>query len=41
MKEAWEEIKANPEVSVTIDLFYIGLVFFKKGRVKEDFRIRF
>lgn len=41
MKEAWEEIKAHPEVSVTIDLFYIGLVFFKKGRVKEDFKIRF
>lgn len=41
MKEAWEEIKAHPEVSVTIDLFYIGLVFFKNGRVKEDFKIRF
>lgn len=41
MKEAWEEIKAHPEVSVTLDLFYVGLVFFKKGRVKEDFKIRF
>lgn len=41
MKEAWEQIKAHPEVSVTIDLFWIGLVFVKKGRAKEDFKIRF
>ncbi len=41
MKEAWEQIKIHPQVSVTIDLFWIGLVFFKKGQVKEDFRIRF
>lgn len=41
MKEAWEEIKKHPKVSVTIDLFWIGLVFFKKGQVKEDFKIRF
>ena len=41
MKEAWEQIKAHPQVSVTIDLFWIGLVFFKKGQAKEDFRVRF
>ena len=40
MKEAWAEIKADPNVTVTIDLFWIGLVFFKKGQVKEDFLIR-
>jgi predicted O-methyltransferase YrrM len=40
MKEAWAEIKANPQVTVTIDLFWIGLVFFKGGRVKEDFKIK-
>jgi len=40
MKEAWSEIKAHPRVTVTIDLFWIGLVFFKGGRVKEDFLIR-
>ena len=39
MKEAWATIKAHPQVTVTIDLFWIGLVFFKKGRVKEDFVI--
>jgi predicted O-methyltransferase YrrM len=40
MKQAWDEIKANPKVTVTIDLFWIGLVFFKSGRLKEDFLIR-
>lgn len=41
MKEAWVQIKAHPQVSVTIDLFWIGLVFFKKDQVKEHFRIKF
>lgn len=41
MKEAWEEIKAHPEVRVTIDLFWIGLVYFRKGQAKENFKIRF
>lgn len=41
MKQAWAQIKANPQVTVTVDLFWIGLVFFKGGRVKEDFKIRF
>lgn len=41
MKEAWEEIKANQNVSFTVDLFWIGLVFFRKGHTKEHFRIRF
>ncbi|MXV17638.1 O-methyltransferase [Hufsiella ginkgonis] len=41
MKEAWQHIKSHPNVTITIDLFWIGLVFFKKGRSKEDFKIRF
>jgi len=41
MKEAWEEIKADPQVTVTIDLFWIGLVFFKKGQAKEHFKIKY
>ncbi len=41
MKEAWEEIKNHPDVSVTIDLFWIGLVYFRKGQVKEHFKIKF
>ena len=41
MKEAWEEIKNHPDVTVTIDLFWIGLVYFKKGQAKEHFKIKF
>jgi len=41
IKKAWQEIKANPQVTVTIDLFWLGLVFFRKGQVKEDFLIKF
>lgn len=41
MKEAWAQIKAHPQVTVTIDLFFIGLVYFRKGQVKEDFVIKF
>lgn len=40
-KEAWEEIKSNPKVSVSIDLFWLGLVFVRKAQAKEDFVIRF
>ena len=41
MEEAWEEIKSHPKVSVTIDLFFIGLVFFRKEQAKENFILRF
>lgn len=41
MKLAWAEIKAHPQVAVTVDLFWIGLVYFKGGQAKEDFKIRF
>ncbi len=41
MEEAWEEIKSHPKVSVTIDLFFLGIVFFRKEQVKENFILRF
>lgn len=41
MKEAWNEIKNHPQVTVTIDLFWIGLVYFRKGQVKEHFKIKY
>jgi predicted O-methyltransferase YrrM len=40
MKQAWRQIKAHPKVAVTIDLFWIGLVFFKSGQAKEDFLLK-
>jgi predicted O-methyltransferase YrrM len=41
MTKAWNEIKAHPRVTLTVDLFWIGLVFFRKEQVKEDFVLRF
>ena len=41
MEEAWGEIKSNQKVSVTIDLFFMGLVFFRKEQEKEDFVVRY
>lgn len=40
MEEAWEVIKKHPKVTVTIDTFQWGFVFFRKEQVKEDFIIR-
>ena len=41
MKEAWMEIKEHPEVTVTVDLFQWGVVFFRKEQRKEHFTIRY
>jgi predicted O-methyltransferase YrrM len=41
MKQAWEEIKNNENVTVTIDLFFMGIVFFRKEQVKQHFVIKF
>jgi predicted O-methyltransferase YrrM len=40
MTRAWNEIKKHPEVKVTVDLFFIGLVFFRKEQRKQDFSLR-
>ena len=42
MEQAWEAIKADPRVKLTIDLFFIGLVFFDDGfKQPQHFTIRF
>lgn len=41
MEEAWEEIKKNKNVIVTIDLFFLGLVFFRSEMSKQDFVIKY
>ncbi|MFA7473244.1 MAG: class I SAM-dependent methyltransferase [Spirosomataceae bacterium] len=41
MMQAWQKIKADPRVTVTIDLFWIGLIFFRKEQAKENFTLRF
>lgn len=40
MTEAWKVIKDHPQVTVTIDTFYWGFVFFRKEQRKEHFKIR-
>lgn len=41
MQQAWAAIKKHPKVNLTIDLFSMGLVFFRKGIEKQDFILRF
>ena len=40
MEEAWEVIKKHPKVTVTIDTFQWGIVFFRSEQVKENFVVR-
>lgn len=42
MERAWAEIKKHPSVRCTVDIFFLGFVFFRSEfRVKQDFTIRF
>ncbi len=41
MENAWNEIKSHQDVVVTIDLFFFGLVFFRKEMSKQNFIIKF
>ena len=40
MEEAWEHIQAHPSVTCSIDIFWIGIIFFKKDQPKEKYVIR-
>jgi len=40
MQKAWREISNSKEVSISIDLFYKGLLFFRKDIEKEHFVLR-
>ncbi len=40
MEHAWEAIKKDPNVTVTIDTYHLGLIFFHKGQAKQHFIIR-
>jgi len=42
MEEAWDKIRQDEDVTLTLDLFYLGIVFFKKEcKVKQHFLLRF
>ncbi|SIS89618.1 hypothetical protein SAMN05421766_104712 [Zobellia uliginosa] len=36
----WQTLKAHQKVTVTIDMFYCGAVFFRREQAKEHFKIR-
>lgn len=40
MEEAWNEIKQYRKVTLTIDIFRMGIVFFRKGIVHNNYIIR-
>ncbi len=39
-KNGWNQIKEIAEVKVTVDLFFVGLVFFRKEQRKQHFALR-
>ena len=41
MQEAWMEVKHHPRVTVTIDLYDLGLVFFRQEQAPQHFRLRY
>lgn len=42
MEEAWQEIKSHSLVKYTIDIFFLGFVFFRdEFKMKQHFSIRF
>lgn len=42
MTEAWQQIKANAQVRLTLDIFQFGICFFMKEKLaKEDFLLRY
>lgn len=41
MIQAWQQIQQHDKVTVSIDLFWFGLVFFRKEQPKQHFKLRF
>ncbi len=41
MKSAWENVRQHPSVTTSIDLFVLGVVFFRKELSKENFILHF
>ena len=38
--DIWEQIKDNEKVTVSVDMFHCGVLFFRKEQSKEHFKIR-
>ena len=40
MERAWEELKQDPQVTTTMDLYHMGLIFVDPHYLKRHYRIR-
>lgn len=40
MYRAWQKIIKEPSATVTIDMFSFGIIFFRKGQVKQHFTLK-
>ncbi len=40
MQQAWSEIVNKTEVTASVNLFFLGMVFFRKDLAKETFKLR-
>jgi predicted O-methyltransferase YrrM len=41
MSEAWLEIKNHPSVTLSVDLYSTGIIFFRHPQPRQHFRLRF
>jgi predicted O-methyltransferase YrrM len=40
IQQTWHTIKKHPKVTISIDTFYLGIIFFRKEQQKQHFTIR-
>ena len=40
MEEAWRQIKNHPSVTLSLDFFFLGMIFFKRELSKEHFTLK-
>lgn len=40
MKKAWDNIRKREEVTISVDLFHFGIIFFRKNAPKQHFNLR-
>ncbi len=41
MSDAWNDIKRHKKVTSTVDVFRMGMVFFRKGMARYDYTVRY
>ena len=40
MEYTWEAIKRHPKVTVTVDAYHVGIIFFRREQVEQHFMVR-